>query len=474
MKKYITFIAIVIGLSSCWDDINDVKPADSLEVSDFYSSLEDFNASLGGAMQQLQNYYALELLIMGDIPTDNVIQVTSGRFSSDVYWDWRYSSLNDIGLLDEGYEAVNIANSIIANIDALPDGNEKDNIRGQAIAVRALAHFDMVRVYGRIPTESASAGASLGLPYLRFEDGDTGNPFAQPARETVDSNYGDIVADLLAARDLVNATSVENRFTVEAINGLLSRVYLYMGQYQNAIDAADLVTSAPADADVLLSVFQDNSNDGILMKLAVDFGSGDALSPGVVWSQSSATATVSEYAIAYDFYTSLAADDTRDSTYVFLGTNQGSNYNAIRKWLGEGNQVNGVKDMPVIRVEEVILNKAEAQFELSQAGAETTLNELRDVRYGAYAGGETGAALESAIRFERRIELFAEYSRWFDLRRWGLGVNRGNFGDVADGSGTVPENLTLAPGADEFLLPIPLTEIQANPNFEQNPGYASE
>lgn len=474
MKKIYIYLVGILFMTSCYDDINDVKPADALEESDFYSSVGDFNASLGGAFQQLQNYYALELLILGDIPSDNVIQVQTGRTSNDVYWDWRYSSLNDIGLLDEGYEAVNISNLIIQNIDVLTDGDVKNNILGQALAVRALAHFDMARVYGQIPTQSAGANASLGVPYTRFEDGDTGDPFATPSRDPISENYDDIVEDLLAARNLVNSTSVVNSFSVEAINGLLSRVYLYMGQYQNAIDAANLVTTAVADGANLVDVFNDSSNEGIIMKLGIN-QTLDALSAGVVFSQSSPGVTISEYAIAYDLFTSLAAEDLRRDAYVFTGTNQGNSYNAIRKWLGEAGQLNGETDMPVVRAAEVILNKAEAQFELGQEGAAlATLNILRDARYTAYAGGETGGALEAAIRFERRVELFAEYSRWFDIKRWGLGVTRSDFGDVADGSGTPAENKTLAPGATEFLLPIPLTERQANPNFAQNPGYGDE
>ncbi|MBW8245305.1 RagB/SusD family nutrient uptake outer membrane protein, partial [Muricauda oceani] len=100
-------------------------------------------------------------------------------------------------------------------------------------------------------------------------------------------------------------------------------------------------------------------------------------------------------------------------------------------------------DIKVLRAAEVLLNKAEAQFEIDPAAALTTLNILRDARYTSYTGGETGQALEDAIQYERRVELSFEGHRFFDLKRRGEAVQRSNNGDLADGSGTPPEILTL-------------------------------
>ena len=68
-------------------------------------------------------------------------------------------------------------------------------------------------------------------------------------------------------------------------------------------------------------------------------------------------------------------------------------------------------------------------------------------------------------------ELSFEGHRFFDLKRLGLPVTRSNNGDIIDGSGTPPEVLTLPAGDFRFQFPIPTAETQANPNFEQNPGY---
>ena len=153
-------------------------------------------------------------------------------------------------------------------------------------------------------------------------------------------------------------------------------------------------------------------------------------------------------------------------------TFEGNNYNAVRKFLGEPGQVNGRVDIKVLRAAEVVLNKAEAQYELNQgANALATLNTLRDVRYSSYTGGESGQALEDAIQFERRVELSFEGHRFFDLKRRGEAVVRSNNGDIQDGSGTPPEFLTLPAGDFKFQLPIPIDEINANSNMDQNSGY---
>jgi len=156
----------------------------------------------------------------------------------------------------------------------------------------------------------------------------------------------------------------------------------------------------------------------------------------------------------------------------FIGTNQGNDYNAVKKFLGETGQVNGRVDIKVMRAAEVLLNRAEAQYELGlETAALASLDELRDQRFTSYTGGESGQALEDAIQFNRRVELSFEGHRFFDIKRRGEAINRSVFGDIIDGSGTPAEVLTLPAGDFRFQLPIPIDEINANSNMEQNEGY---
>lgn len=469
-------------LVSCDDELNGLQPFTEGNPETFFNSVASFQNGVDGIYAQFWIYYSSSgsgLQGIPDILSDNVILAQTGRRSNEVYYDFRYNP-NTNGAIplywSEAYEAVNAANLVIGQIDNLPDGPDKDNILGQALAARAMAHFDLARIYAMIPTQSADANNSPGIVYVKVEDGDTGDPFAQPSRETVASNYTEIIGDLERAAGLIGTSNGEGRLNRDAVYAMLSRVYLYNGDYQLAINAANQVTTSIVDAKVdgaLIDVYEDTSNAGIVIEWSVNTSSESTFSNvGVLYSQTTPPNTVSEYVVDYEFYNNLDPNDLRREVIQFDATNLGNNYNAVRKFLGETGQVNGRVDIKVLRAAEVLLNKAEAQFELNQtANALATLNTLRDARYTSYTGGESGQALEDAIQYERRVELSFEGHRFFDLKRRGEAIVRSNNGDIQDGSGTPPEILTLPAGDFRFQFPIPIDEINANPNMAQNPNY---
>ena len=136
----------------------------------------------------------------------------------------------------------------------------------------------------------------------------------------------------------------------------------------------------------------------------------------------------------------------------------------------------------VIRLSEIYLNYAEAEAELGQtATALTWLNKIRE-RAGMpdlTSGG--GNDLLQKIRQERRIELCFEGHRFFDLRRWGIAdQGAGNALGIII-TPTNSQNTVFSYQVDTvqtrvwlpafYYYPIPRSEIQANPNLTQNPGY---
>ncbi|MEP3374654.1 MAG: RagB/SusD family nutrient uptake outer membrane protein [Maribacter dokdonensis] len=480
MKNNIKLLVLLFSFGfflSCDDELNDLQPFVEGNPETFFNSVSAFQNGVDGAYKQLWNYYSdpgSGLQGIPDILADNVILVRTGRTSNSNYFDYRYVASTG-GAIDyywsEAYEAVNVANLVIAQIDNLGDGEDKDNILGQALAIRAWAHFDLVRIYGKIPTQSADANSSLGITYIKVEDGDTEDPFAEPTRETVASNYAEIIGDLERASQLIGEDNGQGKLNTEGVYALLSRVYLYNGEYQKVIDAANEVSVPLATAEELEGMYTDANEAGIVVKLAINTSSeSSGNNVGVLYSQTTSTADVLEYAFDFDFYNSIDEDDQRLGVISYIGENSGNQYNAINKFLGETGEVNGRVDVKVMRAAEVLLNKAEAQYELGQ-DALTTLNELRDLRYVSYDGGESGQDLEDAIQFERRVELSFEGHRFFDLKRRGESVQRSTMGDIIDGSGTPPDFPTLDADNFRFQLPIPIAEINANQNMVQNPGY---
>ena len=174
-------------------------------------------------------------------------------------------------------------------------------------------------------------------------------------------------------------------------------------------------------------------------------------------------------------YFCLSSSDKSQKLLV-LADVDGDVYNAITKMYGETGQTNGAVDAKVIRAAEVALNKAEAHAMLGEdAQALTALDELRSNRYNNFLpGDESGATLLTEIKLQRRLELFAEGHRLFDLKRWNEGISRSQTdGEFFDGTGTpVPAAyLDLEAGSNLFQLPIPQSEINVYPEFQQNPGY---
>ncbi|WP_417885108.1 RagB/SusD family nutrient uptake outer membrane protein [Zunongwangia sp.] len=476
--KYIILLIATISILGCDDEINDLEPFTEGNPDTFFNSLQSFQNGLDGMYSQFFEYYSDESGYQGipDILSDNVILATTGRRSNETIYDWKYvpTTQGAVALFwSSAYEAVSASNLVISQIDNLPEGEERDNILGQALAGRAIAHFDLVRLYAQIPTQDSNASKSLGIVYMKVEDGDVDDPFANPSRETVESNYQEIIGDLERAVELIGDDNGEGRLDKDAINGILSRVYLYNGEYGKVVEVADKVNKSIASADELSDVYQDVTNAGILIEWSVNTSSESNFNNvGVIYSQTTPPNTRSEYVGDFEFVNSISENDVRKNILTYVGTISGNNYNAIGKFLGEPGQVNGRVDTKVLRVAEVILNKAEAQYRLGQeADALVTLNALRDARLSSYTGGEIGSALLEEILRQRRIELAFEGHRFFDLKRLGLPVERSNNGDIIDGTGTPPEKLSLPANNFRFQFPIPQDEINANPNMEQNPDY---
>lgn len=420
--------------------------------------------------------YGTEFLIDTEVMTDNVITMNSGRGTNSS--GYRLNSVpNDshFDYYDSAYRASELASRVINEINTLLPSAERNNLEGEARFVRALNHFDLVRIYSKIPTQSADANASLGMPYL---DGFT--PTATPSRPSVADTYGRILDDLLLAKDLIGTsnTLASGRASKSAVYALLSRVYLYMGDYPKVIEYGNLATNNGAAAvcprTAFVSYWDDvaTSTTGMLFKLRID--QVDAVTPGVAFSQTTGQGIRSEFVVPKDFMDMFLATDIRKAAYTTTSAYAGNVYNHIIKYNGRLTGNPGIVDIKVLRVEEVYLNMAEAQYNIDGTGL-VYLDKIRAQRYtGFVSPGETGAALYAEIMKERRLELAFEMDRFFTLKRLNLPMTRlSNQGDFANGAGTLPEatSLSLPAGSFKWQIPIPQYQRDLNSSLQQNPGY---
>jgi len=480
---YKFFFVVLLAYGCTSEDIFEADP-DSTVTENFFSTPEEFTLAIRGAYNRMKTvgYYggsgsSGDLIVVGDLLSDNLITNPEGRGTNLQSHNWLYND-NTIptSIYIQAYVAISRANIILDKIDNLEDGIFKNRITAEALALRAALHFDVARFFSQIPTQSANANSSIGIAYL-----DTFDPLLEPTRlETVQEVYDKINADLNMAINLIGPDIAEiGRFNANTIRGLITRVALHQGDYERVIQFAQPVVTnvAPAQAGDLATLWTSASSQGVLFELP--FIVSDPLLD-TNYSQGMGASMIAEWSVDkafFDLYDQVTEPE-RIAAYFQIN----NNWIVCNKYINGALQT-GLNNGRYLRVEEVILNLAEAYYlEAMETEALTTLDILRDARYTTYAGGEAGNALFDAIMLERRKELAFESSdRWFTFKRlqnvpgipatYGQGVVRSGNGYLADGTGTVPANLTLPSGDFRWQFPIQQTYIDENPNLEQNPGY---
>lgn len=481
MKKIFLFSVLSLSLFSCDNDNITFSPYNAVNDATVLTKPADFTNVINGAYAYMikrggDTGFSQELLIDSEVVTDNLILNIQGRQSNKDGFRFTYTpSSTHFDFYNSGYRAVTFANIALSQLDKLEAGSFRDNIEGEARFIRAINHFELLRNYSKIPTQSADANASLGISYLEVVD-----PVLKPSRLTVAESYDKVLADLLIAKDKIDNNVIANGHPGKAaVYALLSRVYLYMGQWQNCIDNAnlaisnfsgDVATRAQFYTSATNGLWEDSNAAGVLFKLRLDVA--DVITPGVAYSQAAGSQTKSEYCVSKEFYDKFQATDIRKAAYIKTGPFAGNTYNNVSKYDGRGTGTRNLVDVKLLRIEEVYLNKAEAEYNLSGGGL-ASLDKVRSNRYSPFvSGGETGTALYDAIQLERRLELAFEMDRFYTLKRLNLPVVRSTTdGHFADGSGTPAEFTNLPAGDHRWQFPIPQDERDINPNLQQNPEY---
>lgn len=452
----------------------------------------NFTQAINGAYTAIKGagYFSVDTgnqIIVPDLTTDNLIMNPQGRTSNSGAYNWNFSSSNGsvTGLFTQAYFVISRANMPLKYIDNLPAGPFRTNIEGHARAIRAAVHFDLIRAYGKIPTQSADAGGSMGIAYIEnFDPID----LTRTRNLTVTQVYDKIIADLnLAATQITDNPADKSKFTKTSIYGLLSRIYLYKGDYANAITSGNLAIAASPSVGSLANftnIWASNSVDGVLFKILNS--AQENVTVGVAYQQGASPITTasptggnirSEYVVPKSLNDLFTATDIRKSAYIRTSAYQGELRNHVIKYafnVGGGTPLN-VVEPKYLRTAEVYLNVAEAAYKNSpkdEALANNLLNTLKAQRYAGYVPVTlTGAALYDEILLQRRLELAFENDRFYTLKRLGLPMQRTGEGEKVNGTGTPSIIQQILPSDNKWQWPIPLSAINKNPALQQNPGY---
>lgn len=478
--------AFTLGvLSSCERELDQASFSQiPLDQAMDGSSPANFTQAINGAYTAFKAsaYFSSDTgnqLIVPDLTTDNLIYNPQGRSSNFTGYNWSFSPNNGsvTGMFTQAYFVISRANMPLKYINNLPAGTFRNNIEAQGRAVRAAAHFDLVRAYCKIPTQSSDANTSLGLPYVTEF-----NPLENSVTRnlTVAQVYDNIINDLnFAVNNITDSPSDKSKFSKAAIYGLLSRVYLYKGDYNNAVSAGNSsisLSSSVGARSTFTSIWSSNNVDGVLFKVLNS--TQENVSVGVAYQQG-ATSTGgnirSEYVVPKSLNDLYVSTDIRKSAYIRTSAYQGLQRNHVIKWAfntGGATPLN-VVEVKYLRTAEVYLNVAEAAYRLgNETLANTLLNNLKAQRYSPYTPIIlTGNSLWNEIMLQRRLELAFENDRFYTFKRLGLTMQRTGEGPNIDGTGTASVIQTILPSDTRWQWPIPQSTINITPTFQQNPGY---
>ncbi|UZR94604.1 RagB/SusD family nutrient uptake outer membrane protein [Chondrinema litorale] len=468
MKKlYISslFAILMLFTTSCGEDFLESTPEQYIFEEDFLLSYTDFDVAIVGAYNQMQSasWYGRYLPLVADVMGEDVKQNSSANRASE--WAEYNGSPQDFIPEDFWailYEEINITNRIINSsfepIESLT--TDFDQIVGEAHAIRALAYFDLVRIFSQHYTYTPDASHN-GVPIVLEFDSE-----AKPARNTVAEVYTQIISDFEQAISLMSITpSTSGTFSEAAVQALLSRVYLYMEDYEMTESYASQVISngdysLVSANDYPSQFFEGNSSEAILeiVYSTVDNPGSDHL--GGMYKATG----YGDYLPSEDLLNLMDDNDVRKTLFL-EDEDLGGIYGNIRvnKYPSSGAEI-GTDNIPVIRLSEVYLNRAEARAKSGDdTGAQEDLNIIRQRgNPEAAAVIVTGTALITEILNERRVELCFEGHRIFDITRNQLDMVRN------DCTSSVCE---VNYPNDRFILAIPIEETDVNINMIQNDGY---
>jgi len=457
ISLYILGLVSLFFLAPSCEDMLKVEPRHAITIDVAVEDYAGLEALLLGAYQRFQSegYYGKDMIVNPEILADNC---EYGESSGRLIGEYNNTPGSHVNIWGTAYSALNRINLVMEScaISSATD-EEKAKIKAEALFLRALVHFDLARIYGR-ELNHINGGINLAVPIATSSfnglDAD-----AYPSRSTIEEVYNFVIADIQEALANLPATiSNQGRASKAAAYALLSRVYLYKEDWSNAITNADLALEASnlqvlnaTDVDTYTTLF----SAGVETIFEISIPSTETLGTNSLANIYTKEVGYGDAAVNQFFVPLFQANDVRST---LIGTLSG------RYYTYKFNSYNGpsADDVPVFRVSELYLNKAEAYMELGQTdNAVASVNEVRTKR-GLEAYTSATPDLLNAILLERRLELAFEGHRFFDLKRKGLDIPKPRQGE---------ENKILQNSDYRVVAKIPTSDMDVNPNLVQNPNY---
>lgn len=483
--------ACALTQTSCSSDYMDTVPTEDASQATVSASLDNLYLALNGIHRKMVSQDQGNQG-MGGEPGQIICREALG---DDMTWDtqswhkgflnWSFptnaTSANNYNFWETYYKFILNANMILESLEANYANSTEPMakyIKGETLVIRAWSHFQLVQMYAQ-SYRDGDANSQPGVPYRLKAN-------VEPmARNTVAEVYTLINKDLDEAISLLSGYEAKdiNHYTEASAMGIKARVLLAQQKYAEAadmsakaIEAAKAMGRAIMKPDELMNGFSDLSTktkEPIYSALTQDdqtvyFYSFYAY---MSWNFNSSSVRTGIKCINQETYDRMSPTDLRRQWWDPTGKAAvpAKSYNQRpyqnRKFTARATS-NAVGEFAFMRMSELYLMAAEAY---ARAGQEAKAKEYFDAlmvnRDTAYTTtSNTGAALIEEIMDSRRIELWGEGFRWFDLKRLNLPIHRGGSNyDIA-----FCGFLDKAQGEKGWMFEIPKEETDFNPLMEKN------
>ncbi|SEL39066.1 RagB/SusD domain-containing protein [Aquimarina amphilecti] len=449
--KYIKFIVIVLAISfiGCEDNL-ELAPEQSLLPEVATSNPANLQNILTGIYDEAGQTvsYGGQINLASELLGNDTDLSWNGTFEQPAQLIEKQLVPDNTFVRDywlNAYEVNNQANIVLANLDVFEDESERNRVEGEAKFLRALVYFDLARLFGQ--SYNVGGGNSQLAAPIVLEAILNPSDITSPSRSSVEDVYSQVISDLLSAYSLLPDSNgvFADKYAAQA---LLARVYLQQGNFAGARDAANDVLqnsghSLTATYDAAFNNDGNSSEDIFAWQITSQDGVNqmNTFWAGQAFGGRSGNPDVSVNSSFFDIF-----DDANDDRSQFFYTTSGGT--ATTKWQSQ------FANIPFLRIAEMHLIRAEANFRLTTAIGLDPLAEINALRSRSNAVALGSITLQDVID-ERIRELSFEGFGLHDIKRLEGTVGPLNYDD------------------DFLVLPVPQRERDANPNLMQNQGYGS-
>ena len=501
--KNILILTTALAVTVSCEVLDSQTPQQSIAANEAFSSTQAMNAALTGSYADMQGGASMgaDFLLHSEFMADNAnfigsfttfqdiaarnITVSNGTIEN--MWSEQYEVINDVNLLIEG-----VRNS---DLETAEFQNNRDRIVGEALAIRGLIYFELVRLWAR-PWNDTPDNSHLGV-VLQTEGAINLEDFeSQVERSTVAEVYSRINTDLNDALGLLQGQGIINngRFNEYNVRAILARVRLQQGEYQDVANLTDQIIQSnvyalegninayfeneEASSESVFEIIHNvQDNPGVNAALSTFYAPTRLGGRGDVTVTTNYITAIQNAVPQFQRDSLPAGGEVRDDRFtemVGFDDPDAANPNFVSLKYPEGSNTDD--NAPVMRYADVLLMNAEAKARLANdvnSVPADVFDNINDIRLRsmqavnaegqaidtesivAYEASDfsTKQELIDAILLERRVELAFEGQRKHDLARTGQLIN----GD--------------APNANNVIFPIPQEELDVNDAITQNPGY---